>query len=288
MRTLDSARRHHAWSALLGRRAVREARKARRQGVAAAASVVAVHQATAAAQAQPAVAQMLAEQSINEAAQGLLNSLAFTTTLDSFTSMLEQVDTDWQFDRLVASLVASSGRSAESVAITATPRVSYVRYLNPPSCSRCAVLAGRIYRWSTGFKRHPGCDCVMLPTTETAGADLVSDPSDLLDKGLVTGLAKADAEALRDGASWSQVVNAKSGLMDADLFGRRMQVTTSGSTRRGGFGRSTTARAAGYTKADGRYRITNAQRLTPRSIYDVADGDRDEAVRLLKLYGYIT
>jgi hypothetical protein len=75
----------------------------------------------AAFQAQPAVAQMLAEQAIDEAAQALLNSPAFTTATDSFAAMLDTVSTDFEFDRLVASLVQDAGRAAESVATTVRP-----------------------------------------------------------------------------------------------------------------------------------------------------------------------
>src|SRR5690348_18342012 len=43
--------------------------------------------------------------------------------------------------------------------------------LNPPSCQRCAILAGRWYRWSQGFLRHPRCDCVNLPAERQAWAE---------------------------------------------------------------------------------------------------------------------
>jgi hypothetical protein len=35
--------------------------------------------------------------------------------------------------------------------------IGYIRLLTPPSCARCVILAGRFYRWSDGFKRHPNC-----------------------------------------------------------------------------------------------------------------------------------
>ncbi len=57
---------------------------------------------------------------------------------------------------IVGTQVADTGRAATSVAMTANPRVTgYVRMLVPPSCGRCAVLAGRRYRVSAGFQRHP-------------------------------------------------------------------------------------------------------------------------------------
>lgn len=58
--------------------------------------------------------------------------------------------------RIVATQVQDAGRVADGVAAMGRPRVQgYIRYLSPPSCSRCAVLAGRWYRVSAGFQRHP-------------------------------------------------------------------------------------------------------------------------------------
>ena len=216
------------------------------------AGVVLTHQATAAFQAQPAVTEMLAQQSIDEAAEALLNSMAFTTTADTFAAMIEQAATDFEFDRLVASLVQDAGRAAESVATTVTPNVGFVRYLSPPSCSRCAVLAGRVYRYSDGFLRHPNCDCIMIPTT-VANPAFHPDPVDLLERGQVTGLSKADRQAIADGADFSQVVNVR-------------------------------LRAAGLNQP-GRVLI-RAGRPTPEGIYAVATS-RDDAIERLIAAGYV-
>lgn len=251
-RQLASARRHYNLSRLIALRAVREAVRVRTQGPGAVASVVATHQVTQAVISQQAVAQMLAEQAIDEVADALLNSLAFTTSVDSFTAMLEQVDTDLEFERLVASLVQDAGRAAESVATAVRPRIYHVRYLSPPSCSRCAVLAGRIYRYSDGFQRHPNCDCVMIPTT--VSSPYVQDPVELFKQGLVTGLSKADAQALADGADFGQIVNVR-------------------------------ARASGLQEA-GRV-LARRGRPTPEGIYRLAGDDRARAVELLTQYGYL-
>lgn len=57
---------------------------------------------------------------------------------------------------LATTMVQDAARQAVGAAIVARPRVTgYVRMLTPPSCARCAVLAGRWYRWSAGFARHP-------------------------------------------------------------------------------------------------------------------------------------
>ena len=155
----QSARRHYLWSAALVERALREARAADPASVP---NVVALHQVAAARQGEVAVGVMLAEQGIRAARDVALSPLAFTTTPTRTAAMLEQARTDLEFDRIVSALVSDAGRSAESVATAARPNVGYVRFLSPPSCARCAILAGRVYRYSQGFQRHPGCDCTMV------------------------------------------------------------------------------------------------------------------------------
>lgn len=59
-------------------------------------------------------------------------------------------------DMIVRTQIADAGRGSVGTAIAARRNVTgYVRMLSPPSCSRCAVLAGRWYRWNAGFARHP-------------------------------------------------------------------------------------------------------------------------------------
>lgn len=247
---LRSARRHYRLSALIARRAVREARAVRPRGVAAVAGVVAAHQVTQATVSQSAVAEMLAEQSIDSLADALLNALAFTTEVQAFTQMVESAG-DGGFDRLVESLVQDAGRAAETVATAVRADVWHVRYLSPPSCARCAILAGRVYRYSDGFLRHPNCDCVMIPTT--VAAPYAQDVDELVQRGQVTGLSKADQQALADGADLSQVVNVRS-------------------------------RAAGLNQP-GRV-LARAGRPTPEGIYAMASS-RTEAVDLLRRFGYV-
>lgn len=196
---------------------------------------------------------MLAEQGLRESPEVSLVPLAFTTGMTEIEAMLDQTEVDWQFDRLVASLVQDAGRAAQLVDGTSRPRVQHVRHLNLPSCSRCAVLAGRIYRYSTGFQRHPGCDCVMIPTT-VAAADLTYDPERLARDGLVTGLSKADMKALDDGADFNQIVNVR--------------------TRKAGLRQSGEA-------------LIRAGRPTPAGIYRLAGVDRDRALALFAEHGYI-
>ena len=246
-----TAHRHYLWSAALVERALREAMPLRKN-LADVARVVGLHQIAAAVQGQRAVAAMLDEQDIDARPQSVLVTTSFTTTIDRATAMLEQVSTDYEFQRIISSLVADAGRSAESVATTVRPRTGYVRYLSPPSCSRCAVLAGRTYRYSQGFDRHPGCDCIMVPTT-VANDQFTQDPVDLMERGLVTGLSKADRRAIADGADFNQVVNVRQ-------------------------------QKAGLRQS-GRVLARNG-RPTPEGIYAVATS-REDAIQRLTAAGYI-
>lgn len=198
-------------------------------------------------------------------------------------------------ERLILSEVADAGRTASQVEFVARPDwTNYVRMLNPPSCARCAILAGRIYRDLDAFKRHPLCDCVMVPVTDWESAHdagLVASAQEAFDKGLIrtkvssdgtetrSGFSKADEQAIRDGANIVEVVNATRGLgapgitagLRTELFGKSVKATTEGTTKR-----------AAWRKAN----PSRLVRLRPESIYEFAK-DRDDAIRLLKLYGYI-
>lgn len=214
---------------------------------------MAAHQIANAQTSQTAVAEMLAEQEIDSIAEAILNLASFTTDAPTVDRMISQVDTDLEFDRLVASIVTDAARAAESVATAVRPDIYHVRFLSPPSCARCAILAGRVYRWSDGFERHPGCDCSMIPTT--VATPLVQDVDELIANGQVRGLSKDDLQALRDGANLNQVVNIRSkkgGLLEAG------------------------------------HALTRGGRPTPAGIYRMAGDDRDEALRLLARYGFIT
>lgn len=246
---LRSAVEHYRRSALLAQRA--GARVAGSTDLRTIAATLVTHQAAQARMSEQAVADMLDEQGADVPASGSLSPLAFTTETRMLAAMLE---TTTDPSRLVTSLVQSAGRAAEGVAVTARPKVGYVRYLSPPSCSRCAVLAGRAYRYSQGFQRHPGCDCVMVASHVDAAPDLVADPTDLVREGKVSGLSKADLQAIGDGADVGKVVNVR-------------------------------RKAAGLTES-GRV-LARAGKLTPEGIYRLASSQA-EAVSLLRRYGYLT
>jgi hypothetical protein len=203
--------------------------------------------------------------------------------------MLKQVDADvqaelYRLDRAVQSHVADAGRTASQVEFVARPLwQNYVRMLTPPSCARCAILAGRIYRDLEAFKRHPGCDCVMVPVQDWESAHdagLVASFQRAFEAGDVRGLSKADEQAIRDGAQPHVVVNAYRGLgapgvtaaQTVTLYGRRAKITTDSTTRH-----------SAWRKAHPNLPV----RLRPESIYEHAK-DREDAIRLLRLYGYLS
>jgi hypothetical protein len=171
--------------------------------------------------------------------------------------------------------------NAATVAIGAgmPEEVAWERYFNAsPTTSRtgprCAILAGRIYRDLDAFQRHPGCDCVMVPVESWQSAHdegLVASPDQAFRDGQVRGLSEADAKAIADGADMAQVVNAAQGIQTVDTLGHRVKATTAGTTRR-----------SAWRKAN----PTRLVRLRPESIYDLAE-DREDVLRLLRIYGYI-
>lgn len=157
--------------------------------------------------------------------------------------------------------VVDAGRVADGVAVAARPTIVYTRYATPPSCPRCAILAGQTYRYSQGFQRHPGCDCVMQPSTEKVADELASDPRQMFESGQIRGLSQADAKAIADGADMNRVINAHRGMYTAG--GRK------------------------FTRAlAGRQGIPGA-RIRPEQIYRDATS-RADAVRLLRLHGYLS
>lgn len=208
-------------------------------------------------------------------------------------------------DMIVRTQVTDAGRVATGVAITATPEIAgHERVVHLPACSRCIVLAGRLYRWSEGFARHPRCDCTMVPVTseEWRTRNLDNHPRALFDQLDPAEQDKrfgaAGAQAIRDGADPVQVVNARSGMRTASVGGREILATTTGVTRRGTagqrlserFGTAVVSEFERNTRTGGRERVrlrgSRAPRLMPETIYQVAE-DRDHAIRLLRLHGYL-
>lgn len=183
--------------------------------------------------------------------------------------------------RPVAPAVEPSGPSLSTPPAKRDLRFGWVRMLTPPSCSRCAVLAGQFYKWNEGFQRHLLCDCRHIPVAESVASDVTTDP-----KAYFNSLTReqqdklfgvANSRAIRAGADIVQVVNAttrKNAMFTAD-DGRRY--TREGTTRRGLAGQ--------WARAKGKR--GKVLRPTPWQIYRDARGDLDEARRLLLEFGYI-
>lgn len=234
---------------------LRDARRRALRGSRAVARSVTTYQAASVMLSLEMAPAILDEQGIDTTAVATVNASSLLTDHAATTGMLDKTTTDLAFDGLVLSLIQDAARTASSVANATRPSVTgYVRYLTAPSCSRCAILAGRVYRYSQGFQRHPRCDCVMTPTNHAVGPGLVSNPMKAFRDGQIRGMSKGDIAAINDGADLGQVVNVR-------------------------------RKAAGLL--EGSSVMVRAGRMTPQLIYRVAS-DRTEALSLLRRNGYIT
>lgn len=180
-----------------------------------------------------------------------------------------QAGGDW-LDGLTRTQVADAGRGAAGAAITSRRRVGYVRLAAPPCCQRCAVLAGKTFKWNEGFQRHPRCDCRHAPAAEGAfpeGHKRIVDPSEIRD------LTMAQRKAISDGADVNQVINSHRVAVTRDGYKSRRSAdgmtTSEGTSSRG---------LAGQRGA--------SQRLTPEGIYRVS-ATREEALQRLRDNGYL-
>lgn len=287
--------------------------------------IVSEGQQTAAATAEAYTAAVLAELGINAASPSSLNLPAFADVAGdgrSVESLLyggvvkaakaqyrpdvlalplasqesaALAEAEAWIEQATVTILADAARAAEAVALAQRPWVDgYVRMLDPKNpCSRCVVLAGKFYLFNKGFERHEKCRCVHIPYAENMPHDVLTNPNDYFASLTAAEQDRvftvAGAEAVRLGADVSQVVNARRGMHTAqqngrgwipkgrmtpvDAFGRKVYVTTEGVTKR----------AVGR-KAMGKDRPF---RLMPESILALAK-DREDAVRMLKLYGFLT
>lgn len=200
-------------------------------------------------------------------------------------------------------LLSDTGRSAEKVAGGAHAVKLWTRMLEPPSCGRCVILAGKTSGSSEAFLRHPKCDCRNIPSSESTADDVRVDPRAYFDSLDPAGQAKlmgsqANAQAMRDGADLNQIINAyrrKGAVSAAQVNGRNIKFTREGTTRRG-YAYSQMSKAE-YVKAQGQMRKRagnsiryaerlKAPRMMPETIYEIAK-DQSDAKRLLSLYGWI-
>lgn len=226
--------------------------------------------------------------------------------------------------RITGTQVADAGRGGAQVAMAGRRTIQgYVRVVQPPACGRCVILAGKEFGWNKGFQRHPKCDCIHLPTTLIArgqgrgrvGADRFTPttrpgqgPPGFIDpQAYFRGLSRAEqdrafgeagARAIREGADMAQIVNARRGMTTMTAYGRRVLATREGATRRGAFYRSERARTEAQTgtrfardRTDVRRGLPQFRlrtpRLMPEEIFRLAES-RDEAIRMLRRFGYLT
>jgi hypothetical protein len=110
-------------------------------------------------------------------------------------------------EQALQTAIMDAARDATAVEIAARPRVAWVRVVNPPCCSRCAVLATDVQYWNRPLPRHPQCDCFALPTTVANADQHFTNPRQLLDKGLITDLTKAQRQRIDDGTDLTKVLN---------------------------------------------------------------------------------
>lgn len=177
-------------------------------------------------------------------------------------------------DRLLRTITADTARGAMGTAVTVREGVGYVRLVSLPACPHCLILAGRFYRWNTGFQRHPRCDCKHVPTTakdfaQAKSLGLGSDPYEvfnaLSEAEQDALLGRGSAQAVRDGADIFQVVNSRRS--------RKGDFTLEGLGKHGHARRVSPG-------------LVRYGRLTPEAIYARAES-REQAVRWLKKAGYI-
>lgn len=252
---LTSASREYDQQARLTALAVLEAERLAPRGAPVVARSIQTYQAAAVALSMQWLAAYLAEQGIGAAQDATVVPASLLTDAVALSDMLAKVPDRPSFDRFVSTLVRDADRTARAVDVATRPAVTgWVRYLRLPSCSRCVVLAGRVYRYSQGFERHPGCDCGMQPSTLAIGRELVTSPQVAVDSGKVTGLSEGERKALDLGADLGQVVNVR-------------------------------RKAAGLTI--GSSVIQRKGRLTPQGCL-MFGSDRADVLRLLARYGYTT
>lgn len=227
-----------------------------------------------------------------------LTSLLYLPAITTYTSFASGMGAQAamlaganQMARMVATQVSDVSRSATSVAMTAHRRcIAYVRVVKLPACGRCILLAGREYSYSTGFQRHPKCDCGMDPVDIDLPPDDIPSPNQLIaqmsPEEQRRRLGAAAVDALNNGADLAQVVNARRGMQTATVYRRTIQVTTEGSTLRGIAGKRLAAASKAVKIPGQRYSVATTPRLMPEEIIRLAES-REHQLRLLKLHGYI-
>lgn len=265
---LRSALEQNAEQRKITASALVQARRRRARSMAAVASVITAAQTESIVLAFDSTVGQLAEQDIDAPPVGTASLSSLLTNPAATVDLLEKTETPAKFDGLVQSLILQSGLTANLVDMIRRPAITkYVRVLVPPSCSRCAVLAGKTFSWFADFNRHPQCDCTALMSTDRNAEALVTDPMVAFRAGQIHGMSKADTQAIELGADLGRVVNVRK--REAGLRA----------------GSSVIARVENLARLRSGGRLVSDQ-LTPEGIARVAS-DRDEAIRLLEFNGYL-
>lgn len=231
-----------------------------------------------------------------------LESLAYQAAVISGNAL--NIDEPWSvasrsgmsfLESMVSTQVADAFRVASGAQTVATPKATLmVRQVNPGACARCILLAGHQTMTTEAFQRHPKCRCINVPSDRADLADVGQDPLDYFNSLSPAQQDKTfthdGAQAIRDGADMNQVVNARrgmsktvSGRMARDKRGR--YITNEGTTRRGWAYHQMTRNPKWVVDPKAHRLALKTPRLMPESIYEIAT-DREDAVRLLKAYGY--
>lgn len=182
--------------------------------------------------------------------------------------------------------VADAGRIAAQVAMIAEPEVAgYERIVRLPACGRCLILAGRLYRYSEGFLRHPRCDCRMRPVTreQWEHENRTNTPAALFARMTTAqqdkAFGKGDAAAIRAGADMARVVNTR---RDGAVYvAGGQEFARKASTLRGAGRQPGDLTTRGY-----RYRTSGINRPTAAQLVNAAT-DRAEQIAALHRFGYL-
>lgn len=110
-------------------------------------------------------------------------------------------------EQALHSAVEDAARDAAQAAVAARPGLRWVRVVNPPCCSRCAVLAGKAFSWNASFDRHPRCDCLALPVTVANADTYLANPTELARRGLIKDLTADQRQRIGEGADLNRVLN---------------------------------------------------------------------------------
>ncbi|MFF2544000.1 hypothetical protein ACFVUY_15695 [Kitasatospora sp. NPDC058063] len=188
---------------------------------------------------------------------------------------------------MTGTTITDTARTATSVAMAAHPRCQgYVRVVHAPACARCIVLAGRQYSHSTGFARHPRCDCGMEPLADSTKPQL-ADPKDLFEamtpEQRHRAFGGAAVKAIESGADISALVNARRGMQTVTTSRGTVSITSESTTRRGLGGRNL---GDVEKTADSRYARRTETRMMPEEIMRRAK-TREQQIDLLTKHGYI-